>query len=276
MARALRSRPNVPGFLMALVWLGVVAVPLYFMVTASLRTRENFNDGHPLALPEHPTLDSYRNVLEGNFPTYLLNNVIVTVGSVLVVLVLAVPAAYAIVRSKSRFSGRAFTLMLIGLEIPAQAVIVPIYYLMNELGLHDTVVAVVLPTAAFAMPVSLLILVNGLRDIPGELYEAQALDGASPARTLLTLVLPLARPPMMVVTVFTALQAWNGFIFPLVLIDSPENRTLTLGLADFQTQYGADVPSMLAAITLSMLPIFVVYLIGRRFLLSGLTAGFGK
>lgn len=270
------QRPNVPGFLAALVWLAVVAVPIYFLFMASLRTRENFHDGHPLAFPTDPTLDNYRNVLEGNFPTYFVNNVIITVGSVVLVLALAIPAAYAIVRSKSRISRRAFTIMLLGLEIPAQAVIVPVYYLMNELGLHDTVPAVILPTAAFALPLALLVLVNGMRDIPGELYEAQALDGASPLRTLVTMVLPLARPPMMVVGVFTALTAWNGFIFPLVLIDSAENRTLTLGLADFQTQYGSDVPSMLAAITLSMLPIFVVYLIGRRFLLSGLTAGFGK
>lgn len=273
---ATRSRPNVPGFLAALVWLAIVAVPMYFLVVASLRTRDGFRDGHPLGLPETPTLDNYRTVLEGNFPTYLVNNIIITLGTVLVVLLLTVPAAYAVVRSKSRWTSRGFTLMLIGLVIPAQAVIVPVYFVMSEIGLHDTIYAVILPTAAFGLPMSLLILVNGLRDIPGELYEAQALDGATPLRTLVTLVLPLAKPPIMVVSVFIALQAWNGYIFPLVLIDSPEQRTLTLGLAEFQTQYGTDVPGMLAAITLSMLPIFVVYLIGRRFLLSGLTAGFGK
>lgn len=273
---ATRTRPNVLGFLGALAWLAVVAVPLYFLVVASLRTRANFRDGHPLGLPESLTLENYREVFEGNFPTYFVNNVIVTVGTVLVVLLLAVPAAYAVVRSRSRFTSRAFTLMLIGLVIPAQAVIVPVYLIMSEIGLHDTVYAVILPTAAFGLPMSLLILVNGLRDIPNELYEAQALDGASALRTLLTLVLPLAKPPIMVVCVFVALQAWNGYIFPLVLIDSPEQRTLTLGLAEFQTQYGTNVPGMLAAILLSMLPIFAVYLVGRRFLLSGLTAGFGK
>ncbi|UMG93147.1 ABC transporter permease subunit [Nocardioides sp. TF02-7] len=134
----------------------------------------------------------------------------------------------------------------------------------------------VLPTAAFAMPTSMLVLTNGMRDIPGELYEAQALDGATPLRTLLTLVLPLSKPPIMTATVFTALTAWNGFIFPLVLLDSPDQRVLTQGLWEFKGQYGTNIPGLMAAVALSLLPIFVVYLIGRRFLLSGLTAGFGK
>lgn len=124
---------------------------------------------------------------------------------------------------------QAFSLMLIGLAIPAQATIVPVYFLISQLGLHDTLTAVVLPTAAFAMPTSMLVLTNGMRDIPGELYEAQALDGATPLRTLLTLVLPLSKPPIMTATVFTALTAWNGFIFPLVLLDSPDQRVLTQG-----------------------------------------------
>lgn len=271
-----RTPPNVPAFLVALCWLAVVAVPIYFLVAASLRRREEYLDGHPLAPPSDPTLENYRFALDEGFVTYFVNNVVVTVASVALVVVLTVPAAYAVVRNTGRHVQRGFSLMLIGLAIPAQATIVPVYFMMNEIGLHDSLPAVILPTVAFVLPVSLLVLTNGLRDIPNELYEAQAMDGATPMRTLLTMVLPLSKAPIMTIAVFTALTAWNGFIFPLVLIDSPDNRVLTHALYEFQGERGLNVPGLLAAVTISAIPIFVVYLIGRRYLLAGLTAGFGK
>jgi raffinose/stachyose/melibiose transport system permease protein/xylobiose transport system permease protein len=266
----------VVAFLAALCWTVVILVPVYFLVATTFRTRENYLDGHPLAFPEDPTLDNYRDVLDADFSTFFINNVLVTLGAVGLVLLLCIPAAYAVVRGTSRVTQQAFSLMLIGLAIPAQATIVPVFFLISQIGLHDTLPAVVLPTAAFAMPVSMLVLTNGLRDIPNELYEAQALDGAGPMRTLLTLVVPLAKPPIMTAAVFTALNAWNGFIFPLVLLDSPDQRVLTQALWEFKGQFGTNIPGLMAAVVLSLLPIFVIYLIGRRFLLSGLTAGFGK
>jgi ABC-type glycerol-3-phosphate transport system permease component len=181
-----------------------------------------------------------------------------------------------VARSTSVFVQRGFTLLLAGLAIPAQATIIPVYLLITRLHLYDSLTAIILPTAAFALPVATLVLTNSLRDVPRELYEAQTIDGASAFGVLRHLVLPLARPAIVTVVVYTALNAWNGFLFPLVLTQSESNRVLTLGLWNFQGQFGTNVPGLLAAVTLSVLPIFVVYLIGRRFLLSGLTAGFGK
>lgn len=273
---AVRTRPNYVAFVVALAWLAVVAVPLYFLVGTSFRPRAEYLDGHPLAPPENPTSDNYAYTLESGFIDYFLNNVWVTVASVLIVLVLTVPAAYAVARSASPMVQRVFSLVLVGLAIPAQATIVPVYYMMNELGLHDSLIAVILPTAAFALPVSLLVMSNGLRDIPRELYEAQTIDGASPSQMLRSLVLPLAKGPIVTVTIFTALLSWNGFIFPLVLIDSPENRVLTHAIFEYQGERGLDIPGLLSAVVISVIPMLVVYLIGRRYLLAGLTAGFGK
>ncbi|WP_216217133.1 carbohydrate ABC transporter permease [Amycolatopsis aidingensis] len=271
-----RRRPNVMAGVGAVLWLVVVAVPLYYLVAASLRGSEDYLSGNPLALPANPTLENYRSVLAGGFGRYLLNNIIVTAGAVAIVLACAVPAAYAVTRSSSRFVQRGFTLLLMGLAIPAQATIIPVYLIITNLRLYDTLLAVILPTAAFALPVATLVMTNSLRDVPKELYEAQEIDGAGPLRTLFNLVLPLAKPAVVTVGIYTALMAWNGFIFPLVLTQSAETRTLTLGLWEFQGQFGTNVPGLLAAVTLSVLPIFVVYLVGRRFLLSGLTAGFGR
>ena len=271
-----RSRPNLLAGVLAAGWLVVVAVPLYFLVSASLRTRAGYLADPPLAVPSDPTLESYTSVLEGGFARYLLNTVVVTAVTVALVVLLALPAAYAVARSESRLVQRGFSMLLVGLAIPAQAVIIPVYLIITQLRLYDSLTAIILPTAAFAMPVALLVLTNSLRDVPRELYEAQEVDGATPGRMLFTLVLPLARPALVTVSVFTALSAWNGFLFPLVLTQSESTRVLTLGLWNFQGQFGTNVPALLAAVTLSVVPIFAIYLVGRRFLIGGLTAGFGK
>nr|WP_245900880.1 carbohydrate ABC transporter permease [Prauserella shujinwangii] len=272
----MRTRPNLLAGALATLWLVVVAVPLYYMVASSLRERSEYLTAHPLSPPMSPTLENYQTVIEGGFLRYLVNNVVVTAATVGLVVALAVPAAYAIARSESRLVQRGFTLLLAGLAIPAQATIIPVYLMITRMNLYDSLTAIVLPTAAFALPVATLVLANSLRDVPKELYEAQAIDGAGSFRVLRHLVLPLARPAIVTISIFTALTAWNGFIFPLVLTQSEETRVLTLGLWNFQGQFGTNFPALLAAVTLSALPIFVLYLIGRRFLLSGLTAGFGK
>jgi len=274
--RRARQRPNWLAGVLASIWLVLVVVPLYYLVAASLRSRSDYLSGNPLKPPSDPTLDNYRTVFEGGFLTYLVNNVVVTVATVAIVIALTVPAAYAVARNASPLVQRMFSVMLIGLAIPAQATIIPVYLLITQLRLYDTLLAIILPTAAFALPVAMLVMTNSLRDVPKELYEAQTLDGAGPFAVLRNLVLPLAKPAITTVGVFTALNAWNGYLFPLVLTQSKSQRTLTLGLQDFQGQFGVNVPGLLAAVTLSVVPIFVVYLFGRRYLLGGLTAGFGK
>ncbi|MFI0943762.1 carbohydrate ABC transporter permease [Streptomyces sp. NPDC021020] len=270
-------RPDWAGGLAAAVWLVIVAVPLYYVVASSLRDRSDYLDAGPLTLPHHVVFSNYRTVLDSGFATYLWNSILVTVATVALVLLLALPAAYAIVRSRSRFVSVGFSVMLMGLAIPAQATIVPVYLIITRLHVYDTLLAIILPTAAFSLPMAILVLTSTMRDIPGELYEAMTMDGAAATQTLRSLVLPLTRPGLVTVGIYTALGAWNGFIFPLVLTQSDARRTVTLGLWNYQGQQGGvNVPATMAAVLLSLLPLLAAYLFGRRHLLSGLTAGFGK
>jgi xylobiose transport system permease protein len=269
-------RPNVLGGLGAGVWLVIVGVPLYFLAVTSLRASGAYLTDGPMALPTSLTAENYVTVLASQFPRYFLNNLLVTVACVAIVIALALPAAYAIVRSRSRLVSTGFSIVLLGLAVPAQAVIVPLYLMITQLRLYDSLLAIILPTSAFALPLSIVVLTSSLRDVPKELYEAITIDGAGTVRTLFSLVLPLSRSGLATIGIFTALQAWNGFLFPLVLTQDPDVRVLTLGLWDFQGQYGTNVPLVTAAVTLSLLPLLVVYLLGRRFLLAGLTAGAGK
>ncbi|MFI9342822.1 carbohydrate ABC transporter permease [Streptomyces sp. NPDC052773] len=269
-------RPNPVAGLGALIWLVVVLVPVYAMLSASLTRQDQSLDGNPLKPPSDPTLDNYNTVLNSGFGHLLSNTAIVAVAVVGLVLVLAVPLAYVAVRTGNRWSGAAFRLFLLGVAIPAQAVVVPLYLLIAKLGLYDTLPAVILPTAAFAMPVSVLILTGTLRDISEELYEAMALDGASSLRMLFQLVIPLAKGGISTVVIYSALQAWNGFLFPLIFTQSDGPRVLTLGLFNYVSQFGVNVPALLASVVLSGIPIFAVYLVARRSLVSGLMGVGGK
>ncbi|MEW2360027.1 carbohydrate ABC transporter permease [Spirillospora sp. NPDC029432] len=282
-AAAWRARPlaaarraNPLAMAAALAWLVVVGVPLYYLVAVSLRTREDYLTAGPLSAPTSPTLENYSTVLGGGFGRYLLNTTIVTAASVALVLVLALPAAYAIVRGSGPLLRGGFSLLLLGLAIPSQAVIVPVYLIITRLHLYDSLAGIVLPTAAFLLPMAVLVLTTTLRDIPEELYEAMAIDGGGPVRVLRALVLPLSRPGLVTVGIYVAVNAWNGFLFPLVLTQSEDRRVLTMGLWSLQGQYTSNVPALMAAMTLSVLPVFAFYLIGRRRLVGGLTAGFGK
>lgn len=260
----------------SLVWLVIVVVPLYTLVSASLMRQDQALNGEPLAIPTDPTLDNYRTVLDSGFLSLLGNTAIVAVVTVALVLVLSVPVAYVAVRTRSRLSSLAFRTFLLGVAIPAQAVIVPLYLLIGKMGLYDTLWAIILPTAAFSMPVAVLVLSGTMRDVSEEMYEAMSLDGATPLRMLWQLVVPLSKAGISTVAIFSALQAWNGFLFPLILTQSEENRVLTLGLFNFMTQFGVNIPAVLAAIVLSVVPIFLVYLVARRALINGLMGVGGK
>ncbi|QVQ54855.1 carbohydrate ABC transporter permease [Spiractinospora alimapuensis] len=257
----------------ALVWLALVSIPLYLLLATSLRGAGNYIVDGPLSIPDALTLENYRTVFEMGFHRYLFNSVAVAVCSIVIVVAVALPAAFAIVRSRSRVVRVGFGMFLLGLAIPAQAVIIPIYLIISRIGLYDSLAGIILPTAAFSLPISILILTSSLRDIPHDLYEAMAIDGARTRQMFVNLVLPVARPGIVTVSIYVGLQAWNNFIFPLVLTQSPEVRVLPMGLWQFQGQYTTDVPGLMAAVVVSLVPIFALYLFGRRQLLSGLAAG---
>ncbi|MEV4582201.1 carbohydrate ABC transporter permease [Nonomuraea jabiensis] len=270
-------RPNWLGGAVAWFWLAVVVVPIYWIVITSFKSQSNYYVENPLVPPAEPTLDNYRLVIESDFIRYFINSVVVTVGAVAPAVAVSFMAAYAIVRSgRGRFLRWTNSAFLMGLAIPHQATIIPIYLIIIRLGLYDTPMALILPSIAFAIPLSVLILSNFIRDVPKELFESMRLDGASELRTLWNLALPLTRPAVVTVTIYNALTIWNGFLLPLILTQSPEQRTLPLALWTFQGQYSINVPAVLASVVLTSVPILILYVVGRRQLLAGLTAGFGK
>jgi raffinose/stachyose/melibiose transport system permease protein len=266
---------NVPAGLGGFVWFVIVATPIYWMVITSVRHQAGFLVDDPL-VPSKPTIAQYHRVIQVGFLTYVRNSAIVTTAVVAIVVISALMAAYAVVRGNGWAASGVFRLFLLGLAIPLQAAIIPIFYVVSRLHLYDTLGALIFPTAAFSLPIAVLILVNFLRDVPTDLFEAMKVDGCSEWQMLWKLAAPLSRPALLTVGIYTALNAWNGFLFPLVLTQSTSTRVVPFGLFDFQTQFGINVPALLAAVVLSTLPVLALYLVGRRQLLSGLTAGFNR
>ena len=260
------------------LWLLLVLPPLYWIVVTSFKLQADYFSGNPLAVPGEPTFENYRLVIESDFPRYFVNSLVVTVGAVVVAVLIAFMASFAIVRggADSRFLKSINSMFLMGLAIPLQATIIPVYLLIIRLQLYDTLLAIILPSIAFAIPLSVLVLSNFVRDVPKELFESMRMDGASEWGTMWHLAFPLTKPALVTVTVYNALAIWNGFLLPLVLTQSPDQRTLPLALWTFQGQYSVNVPAVLASVVLTTLPILLLYVVGRRQLLSGLSAGFSK
>lgn len=276
-SRPATHRRNWAGGLAGWIWLVVVAVPLYWILITSLKSQSRYYASNPLVPSGDPTLDNYRLVIESDFVRYFVNSVVVTAGAVVPAVAFSFMAAYAIVRGWRMRGLRLMNgLFLMGLAIPLQATVIPVYLIIIKLNLYDSLLALILPSIAFAIPLSVLVLANFIRDVPHELFDSMRVDGATEWTTLWRLAAPLTRPAILTVTIFNGLTIWNGFLLPLILTQSPDRRTLPLALWTFQGQYGVNVPAVLASVVLTTLPVLVLYAFGRRQLLSGLTAGFSR
>ncbi|HEY0754783.1 MAG TPA: carbohydrate ABC transporter permease [Ktedonobacteraceae bacterium] len=275
-----RSRLRVPWeivpIVFGLIWLILTFYPILYMLMTSLRPLTDFFTDVPWLPPSHPTLENYGNVLSNDFGVYFANTVFVTAFSVFLIVLVSLFSAYSISKINNRFTQMIFRLFLVGLAIPLQATIIPIFAIITDLHLYDTLFALILPSVAFGIPLSILVLVTYIRDIPKELHESMVLDGATHFRILRSLVLPLSRPAIVTVIIYETIQVWNSFLFPLVLTQSKEVSVLPLALANFRGQYTTNVPAIMAAVFLSATPIIILYIVGRRQLLGGLVAGFSK
>ncbi|MEF3402232.1 carbohydrate ABC transporter permease [Agromyces sp. CCNWLW203] len=219
-------------------------------------------------------IENYTAVLTRTpFLRFLANSAIIAGGTIVITFVCTMLAAYAF--SKLRFPGRQmlFVVVLGGLVLPAIALIVPIFTIMLGLGLMNTHIAVILPLAAITIPFTVLLAKNFLDGVPDEILEAAKIDGANTLGTLFWIVLPLARPIIAVVLVWTFLQSWNEFFLPLLLLQSSDMQAVTQVPLYFTSEYGSDTPKIFASLVLISLPVTIAYLSLQKLFERGLTAG---
>lgn len=228
----------------------------------------------PLALPERWNLDNYRFLFEvSDVGTSFMNSVIVTGSSVVLTLLLASLAAYAISRMITVTGKVLFALFTVGLAIPGQVNVVPIFILFNDLGLTNKLSGLVLINVVTTLPISVFILTAFFRELPKELFEVSSIDGASPLRTYRSIALPLSRPAMGATAIFLFVITWNELLFPLLLITDQDKRTLPLSLLSFRGEFFSNYSMIFTAVMVASLPMVVMYLFMQRSFIAGLTAG---
>ena len=259
--------------LLASAWLMVAGLPFYFMVQSGFKKQFDLLS-HPFwTLPQEWALDNYRTVLQGPFLRSLLNSVIVVSVSVTLILLIGSMAAFAFARMNFRLNRPLFATVVAGLAIPAHVTLIPVYLLTTRLGLYDTLWALIGPYVAFNLPLAIFILTEFMRHIPRELEEAARLDGAGSAAFFWRIALPLCRPGLATVGIYNAVALWNEFVFAYVLTSSPARRTLPLAIWDYQGQYTANIPLIMAVLSLSALPLILIYIVAQERVISGMMAG---
>lgn len=249
--------------------------PIFLVVMNSFKSRKGiFRD--PLALPDEKTfsLIGFERVLgKSDFDVYFANSMIVTCVTLAIVLFIGAMAAWALSEYKFRGNTLLSLYLAIGIMVPIRLGSVSILNLIVDMGLTNTLTALVLVYVAQGLPLAIFILGEFMKQIPNDLKEAARCDGVSEYGIFFHVILPLIRPAIATVGVFTMVPIWNDLWFPLILAPSAETATITLGVQQFIGQYVTDWNAVLASLTLAIVPVLVLYLIFSRQLIRGITAG---
>ncbi len=258
--------------LLVLNTIGVVVPLLLALVSSFKSTAEIMNA--PFGLPEHWSLSNFAQVLgEGNFGTYFLNSVLVTLGSEVLILGFSAMAGYALGRYRFRLNDALYTLILMGLMIPSKLLLVPLFLQLKQMGLLDSLWGLILVYAAGGIPAGVFIMTGFFRALPQALESAARIDGASEWTLFHRIMLPLVRPQLAIVAIYTAIPIWNDFLLPIVFISSPERKTLPQGLSVFFGEHAVNMGALFAGLTVSALPLVLLYLVLSEQFIKGLTAG---
>jgi raffinose/stachyose/melibiose transport system permease protein len=251
----------------------VIVVPIGFASIGGLRTNGELL-ADPAGLPTTWFPGNYLEILgQPTFWTELGNSIVIAVIATTVAVTFASLAAFVFARLRFRGREALYTLFVLGLLFPAAVAILPLFILVRTLGLLDSPLGVALPQAAFALPLTIVILRPFFRSIPTELEDAARIDGCSTFGFFWRVLLPLSRPAIATVAVLSLVVSWNAFLLPLLVLGGADQWTLPLGVMNFSTQYSQDYARTLAFTTLAMIPALGFYVIAERQLIGGLTTG---
>ncbi|HLN72222.1 MAG TPA: carbohydrate ABC transporter permease [Prolixibacteraceae bacterium] len=273
---------SVVRFAIGFTATAIYLMPIFWMVSTSLKSPTEIFQTPPVLVPAHPQIDSYRSAL--GLPTnrpelyitgalYFKNSFIIAASTMLLTLVFAIPAAYAL--SRFNFRGKtSFMLFLIVTQmLPAVLLVIPLFVLFKMLGLYNTYFSVILADTALALPFAVIILRTSFIQIPEALEEAGLIDGASRLQVLWYIVLPLIRASLVAVGVFSFLTAWGEFVFALSFLAKPELQPISIGVFQFIGMYKTQWDTMMAFSTLVAIPAVIALLFLQRQFISGLTSG---
>ncbi|UNK20362.1 carbohydrate ABC transporter permease [Paenibacillus sp. N3/727] len=260
-------------FLMA--YMLVILYPFLFVLFSSVKTDNQAIASNPFGLPETFMLDNYVNAwVNAKISTYFLNSLYIGILSACLSILFAAMLAFAVTRMRyNRISAIIFQLILIGMLIPNNSLLLPIYGIMKKLDILNTHMALILPYIANAIPFSVIILAAFMRSIPGEIEEAAVIDGLRSGGLFAKIILPLTVPAIVTVFIINFLGNWNEFLLANYFISNDELRTLPVGMVGFRDAYNTNYAQMSAGIVFSVMPVLIIYAILQEKIIEGVTAG---
>ena len=279
--RRRKRRPDLFRTLSRVLIMLIVIVqvyPLAWLFLTSLRTEHDFATGDPFALPGSLTWENYARAFEtGNLGQNILNSFVVTMGANVLIVLLGMMAAYAIQVLGFRFSKLVRGLFLIGIIVPVQIALVPLFIDYSKVDLLDTYQSMIIPLAGFSLPMSVYLFSSFYEYIPKETYEAASLDGAGPYRIFGLITLPLSLNTVVTVVLVNSIFIWNDFIFANTFVLSEELKTIPLGLQNYIGAMGkVDWTATFAAVCVTITPLLMVFLVLNKAMIQGLESGATK
>jgi raffinose/stachyose/melibiose transport system permease protein len=263
----------VLAWLFAVMWLVITIMPFYYMVMTSFKSLGEFISGGLFKLPRSFIPENYALVFRGHFIRYFTNSIIVIMISLALLLLLSSCAAYPLSRMKFRFNRPIFSIIVAAMSVPIHITLIPIFVMSINIGIYDSLAALIGPNIAFNLPMSVFILSSFMHGIPGSLEEAAEIDGCGKFSTFFRIILPLSTPGLATIGIYNGVVIWNEFSFAMTLTQSQAVRTLPLAVWDYQGQYSTNIPIVMAVLVLSALPIILLYIFGQDKLVKGMMAG---
>ena len=261
--------------IMTVFTFAVILLPYAWMIITSFRTKVDIRVNPGNILPEEWVLNGYIRVLtESPFFNWLRNSVIVTVLVVAAVLFTSSLTGFVFAKFKFRFKNTLFWLLLATMMVPVQVTMIPSFIIINAIGLYDSLAALIIPTMVSAFGIFLCR--QFCEDIPDSLCEAALVDGVGPLSMYVMIMIPLLRPCLAALGIFTFLSTWNEYLMPLILIERVRNMTLPVALSFFSDQHATDMGTVMAAAALIMIPVTIVFLSFQKHFIKGIALTGGK
>lgn len=273
--------PNKKNYLqqfftyVTLLALIVVAVfPAIWMLSTSIKGTTELYDFPPEIIPDHPTIQNFINVLN-NDKMYLafFNSVFITFCVVTITLFLSILAGYGLSRYKFKGSRMITITMLFGQMIPGVVIIIPLYFVFSKFGMLDQHISIIISDLALTIPMGVILLSSFFKGVPKELEEAAKIDGTTGLGALFRVILPVAKPGLISVSIYTFIHAWEEFLFALNLSVSEKTRTLPIAINTFAGEFSVDWGATMAAATVVALPVLLIFLLCNRYFVQGLSDG---
>lgn len=259
----------------ALILVAVIQIfPLYWLITFSLKNNVEIFGENVIGLPENWRFENYTEALtKSSLPRYFLNSVFYSAGTVFIAGLLSAMAAYAIARMHWKKRNVAFAIFSVGIMIPAQAALLPLFQILNKTGLKGGYLGLLIPYIAGAIPMSVMILTGFYKGIPREIEEAACIDGCGLFRCFFSIITPIVKPALATASIFTFLNTWNELMLANTFVDKDIYRTLPVGIMSFAGQYSTDWGLIGAGMVIATLPTILIYFLLSNQVQESLVAG---